>query len=206
VPQTAARALEPAPAPKPPTSAPIAGATAPAASASSAAPVATFEAPRGVDSLSKIDLPGSERGLAVSTESVLNAPGVRGSPAEAPAVAARSLAALAALTAAAHASWAETLARLASGGLSGGRSDGLGTALAGGAPSGGMTPLPAGPAAPSSAGSSSGSGVSGAGGALGLGVLALLFALSPLGGKFLRYWRDFPRPNSALVLVTERPG
>jgi hypothetical protein len=70
-----------------------------------------------------------------------------------------------------------------------------------GAPDGGWAPLPAGPG---------GAGASAAGGAaaggLGLGVLALVFALSPLAGRLLRYPLDFPRPNSALVLVAERPG
>ena len=31
-------------------------------------------------------------------------------------------------------------------------------------------------------------------------------SLPPIGGRLLRHPPDFPRPNSALVLVTERPG
>jgi hypothetical protein len=65
-----------------------------------------------------------------------------------------------------------------------------------------------GPAAPAPAGTSSGGLVSGsgAGGLLLLGALALLFALSPAGGRLLRHSRDILRPNSALVLAIERPG
>jgi len=47
---------------------------------------------------------------------------------------------------------------------------------------------------------------SGFGGGVGLGILALLFALSPPGGRLLRAFCDFRRPSSALRLVPELPG
>jgi hypothetical protein len=114
-----------------------------------------------------------------------------------------SLGALAAFTAAGHASWAETLARLASEGL--GAAQVATSAPLGGANNGGTVPLPLGPATVPSPASSSG-GFGGDKDEWGFALLALLFALSPLGGKLLLSVRDFPRPNSALVLVTERPG
>ena len=71
---------------------------------------------------------------------------------------------------------------------------------------GGSAPLlPAAPGAPSSAGSTS-SGLGSSAGGLGLGVLALIFALSPLGLRLLRHSPNILRPNSALVLAIERPG
>jgi hypothetical protein len=50
-------------------------------------------------------------------------------------------------------------------------------------------------------GASSGQGLAG----LGLAVSALLFALSPAGG-LLRASCGLRRPDSALLLVLERPG
>jgi hypothetical protein len=197
-----------------PTSAPLAGAMPPPAASTTksaaapvAAPIAAFGTPPRADALATIGSPGSERGLAVATEAVPSAPDVRGSPVSVsiPTVSTAGLGALAALTAAAHASWAETfetLARRASEALDAAQV--ATSAPLGGADNGGTVPLPVGPAtAPSPAGSSGGFG--GDEWDL-LGVLALLFALSPLGVKLLHSVRDFPRPNSALVLVTERPG
>jgi hypothetical protein len=194
VPQIVSPALEPAgtssPAP------PLSGALPAAGTSSPPEPaMAAFGAPRGgssADSLAAIGLPSSSGQHGVAANAASSSAWERAG--------AFAVGTLNALIAAARELWAETLGMplgmLFSGGLSG-TPDG-----------GGWAPLPAGgPAgAPSSAGSSSsGSGASAAGG-LSLGVLALLFALSPLGGRLLRYPLDFPRPNSALVLVTERPG
>ena len=75
----------------------------------------------------------------------------------------------------------------------------IGSLGAGSSPS--RIPLPS-PAAPVTGLSGSG----GFGGGIGLGVLALLFALSPPGSRLLRSFCEFLRPDSALHLVTERPG
>jgi hypothetical protein len=159
-------------------------------------------APRGAESLATptIGLPPSEpaaaanaslagerpEALAGATKAVSSAWSMRGPP----AVAADLEALIAAVS-------AEMLARLLS--------DALSVASGASVPGGGAAPVPAGPAAPAPAGPSSGLGASAVGG-LGLGILALLLALSPLGGRLLRYSRNFPRPNSALVLAIERPG
>jgi hypothetical protein len=195
--------------PEPVPSPPVTGATMPpAAGTASPAPVAALGTPRGADVLT-IGLSPSESAaanasslawehpgtFAVATkESMSNAWGVRGPP----AVVAR----LSALIAAAQGLWAETLARLLSGGL---LADGLSVASGASVPSGGSAaPLPA---APSPAGSSTTGGLgSSVGGGLGLGILALLLALSPLGVRLLRHPQNFLRPNSALVLAIERPG
>jgi hypothetical protein len=145
--------------------------------------------------------------LAVAPkEAVSNAWGVRGPP----AVAAAELGALRTLVAATHGLWAQrTLARLLSGALLLSDGSDLSNVASGpSAPNGGSAPLPAAPGAPSPAGSSSTSwlGAGAGGGFLGLGVLALLLALSPLGIRLLRHPQNFLRPNSALVLVLERPG
>ena len=69
-------------------------------------------------------------------------------------------------------------------------------------------PLPVSGAIPTGAGSSSSglasSGLGVGGGAL--AALAILFGLSPFGGRLLRSSRDFLRPTSAFVLAIERPG
>ena len=102
---------------------------------------------------------------------------------------------------AAHASWAEALARHLSGGLISG-----GLSLAESTPGRGHAPLPVVPTVPAPTSSSSGGLGAGAWVGLGLGALLLLFALSPPGGSNLSRSRDFLRPNSALVLAIERPG
>jgi hypothetical protein len=43
-------------------------------------------------------------------------------------------------------------------------------------------------------------------GGAGLAILALLFALSVMGGRLLRFSCEFLGPNSALLLAAERPG
>ncbi len=66
-------------------------------------------------------------------------------------------------------------------------------------------PLPS-PASPASAALGS-SGVSSSGfGGTGLAILALLFSLLAMSGRLLRSSCEFLRPNSALLLVAERPG
>jgi hypothetical protein len=84
-----------------------------------------------------------------------------------------------------------------------------GTSAAGGAlspaPASG-SPVPAAPASPAGLlGSAFGGSGFGAGGFL-VGALALLFVLSPAGGRILQSFCDFLRPTSALILAIERPG
>jgi hypothetical protein len=68
------------------------------------------------------------------------------------------------------------------------------------------SPVPAAPASPAGLlGSAFGGSGFGAGGFL-VGTLALLFVLSPAGGRLLRSLRDFLEPTSALQLAIERPG
>jgi hypothetical protein len=70
-----------------------------------------------------------------------------------------------------------------------------------------QTPLPSSPggAAPAGVVGSSGASASAFGGA-GLAMLAVLLALSSIGGRFLKTSREFLRPDSALLLAAERPG